>query len=108
MSTLDDLVERKITHGMKGIDVSTQTDNNNRQRRLQIDEEISPQPSSFASEAVVGTKDCLKVHGSADIRHQTVESDRPSRRIKVPMVLMKLIACGSNTVKDSESIKSKD
>ncbi|KAK6234159.1 hypothetical protein QUC31_006565 [Theobroma cacao] len=88
----------------KGNNVSTQTDENARQRRVGGEEaeehqrengQQTPRPSSYSSSEV---PECLNI--SADIRDQSVENDRPSGRIKASAVLMQLIACGSRRAKD--------
>jgi hypothetical protein len=50
----------------------------------------------------------MKDDGSADTRNQTVESDRPSGRMKPSTVLMQLIRCGSRRIRDCELTASKD
>ncbi|XVE99515.1 hypothetical protein REPUB_Repub03eG0205600 [Reevesia pubescens] len=102
----------------KGNSVSTQTNDNARQRRVGVEEaeeherernqgilELNEQQASRAS----SNSEILKsLNISADIRDQSVENDCPSGRIKASAVLMQLIACGSRKAKDCESMEIKD
>ncbi|GKU91888.1 hypothetical protein SLEP1_g5698 [Rubroshorea leprosula] len=46
--------------------------------------------------------------GGAEIGDRTAENDRPSGRIRASAVLMQLIACGSRSIKDSETAEQED
>ncbi|OMO58898.1 hypothetical protein CCACVL1_25275 [Corchorus capsularis] len=104
----------------KGSSVSTQTGENSRQRRLGSEETkeqeregnqsivdlIGQQASRLSSFSTSDVPKSLKI--SADIRDQSVESDRPSGRIKASAVIIQLIACGSRRAKHFESMEHGD
>uniref|UniRef100_A0A5B6YXG3 SOSEKI DIX-like domain-containing protein n=1 Tax=Davidia involucrata TaxID=16924 RepID=A0A5B6YXG3_DAVIN len=68
-------------------------------------EEISPPVSNSSSEALEGSRD---VDRSADILDRTASNERPSERMKASQVLMQMITCGSVSVDNWKSIKSKE
>ncbi|KAA8534248.1 hypothetical protein F0562_031765 [Nyssa sinensis] len=71
-------------------------------------EEIFPPVSNSISEALEGLSGSRDVDRSADILDRTASNERPSGRMKASQVLMQLITCGSGSVDNCGSIKSKE
>ena len=93
----------------KAANASTQTEEKSRQRmeRKQVEECEGDDDGREVSENIVGSlpfssssfgslEGSLESYGSADIRNQRVENERPSGRMKASAVLMHLIRCRSS------------
>ncbi|KAK8502119.1 hypothetical protein V6N13_038626 [Hibiscus sabdariffa] len=96
----------------KGNSVSTQTDDNAKQGRFEVqmaeEHEMELNDLLASQHSSNSNSEILKgLNISADIRDQSVGNDRPSGRIKASAVLMQLIACGSKRVKDWESMETR-
>ncbi|XP_061372247.1 protein SOSEKI 5-like [Gastrolobium bilobum] len=92
----------------KAANASTQTEEKSRQRMMQRDQNEESEgndarelgengdslPFSISSFGVL--EGSLEGYGSADIRNQRVENERPSGRMKASEVLMQLIRCGTS------------
>lgn len=107
----------------KGTNAATQTEDKGRQRRKDREEvqecegtavtkpsgeEVSLAFSKSGFGGLGSLETSSKVEGSAATRNQTLESDRPSGRLKPATVLMQLIRCGSQRIKDCDLTGSKD
>lgn len=117
-SSYDDLREYQVYKAKtvgefagKAANAATQTEDKGRQKRGKDSEEAEDhqcEGSTAITDQLSREEDSLafskslersmKVDGSADTGNQTVESDRPSGRMKPSTVLMQLIKCGSRRI----------